>query len=43
MTQLRRDEPSASAWAQSNGFTGDPLNSPIAGRYYGYLTHVDGY
>jgi subtilisin family serine protease len=43
MTQLRRDEPSASAWAQSNGFTGDPLHSPIAGRYYGYLTHVDGY
>jgi subtilisin family serine protease len=43
MTELRRDERSASAWAQSNGFTGDPLHSPIAGRYYGYLTHVDGY
>jgi subtilisin family serine protease len=42
MTQLRGDA-SASAWAQSNGFTGDPLHSPIAGRYYGYLTHVDGY
>jgi subtilisin len=42
MTQLRGDA-SAPTWAPSNGFTGDPLHSPIAGRYYGYLTHVDGY
>jgi subtilisin len=42
MTQLRGDA-SDPAWAQSNGFTGDPLHSPIAGHYYGYLTHVDGY
>jgi subtilisin family serine protease len=40
MTALRGD---AESWAPSNGFTGDPLHSPIAGRYYGYLTHVDGY
>jgi subtilisin len=38
-----RGDASAQAWAQSNGFTGDPLHSPIPGRYYGYLTHVDGY
>ena len=42
MEDLRSDA-SASTWAQSNGFTGDPLHSPTAGRYYGYLTHVDGY
>jgi subtilisin len=42
MDDLRSDA-SASTWAQTNGFTGDPLHSPIAGRYYGYLTHVDGY
>ena len=42
MNALRGDA-SASAWAQSNGFTGDPLNSPIAGRYYGYLARADLY
>jgi len=33
----------AESWAPSNGFTGDPRTSPITGRYYGYLTHADGY
>jgi subtilisin len=42
MNALRGDA-SASEWAQSNGFTGDPLNSPIAGRYYGYLARADLY
>lgn len=40
MTRLRGD---AESWAPSNGFTGDPRTSPIAGRYYGYLAHADGY
>src|SRR5215210_96302 len=40
MTALRGD---AASWASSNGFIGDPSTSPIAGRYYGYLAHADGY
>jgi subtilisin len=40
MTALRGD---AELWAPSNGFTGDPRTTPIAGRYYGYLAHADGY
>jgi subtilisin len=40
MTALRGD---AESWAPSNGFRGDPRTSPITGRYYGYLTHADGY
>jgi subtilisin len=46
MNALRGDasgDASPSAWAQSHGFTGDPLHSPIAGRYYGYLARADLY
>ncbi|HEX8074870.1 MAG TPA: S8 family serine peptidase [Thermoleophilaceae bacterium] len=41
--KLRTD---AAAYAQANpgwGFTGDPLNSPVAGRYYGYLVRAGQY
>ena len=30
-------------FAYGAGFTGEPRTSPTAGRYYGYLTHVEGY
>ncbi len=37
--KLRED---AAARPQSYGFTGDP-NSPVGGRYYGYLAYAGGY
>jgi subtilisin family serine protease len=35
--QLRADAQSHTSSVPSYGFTGDPLHSPVAGRYYGYL------
>jgi subtilisin family serine protease len=35
--QIRADAQSHTSSTPAYGFTGDPLHSPLAGRYYGYL------
>jgi subtilisin family serine protease len=35
--RMRSDAQSRTSTTPSYGFTGDPLHSPVAGRYYGYL------
>ena len=40
VSKMRSDADAINRAAPSYGFTGDPLHSPVSGRYYGFLAHA---